>query len=283
MSRRKGLEVENGRSRNPADVANCPLLSVQNLQVVYDRIIVGLRGVSLEVKAGHVVALLGANGAGKSTTLKGVAGLLPAEGGAIAGGGIVYDGEVVTGTPARLLVRRGLIQVLEGRHCFPHLTVEENLFSGALSRRVPKGQFRRELDLIYEYFPRLATLRKQRCGFASGGEQQMVAIGRALLAKPRLVLLDEPSMGLAPQVVEEIFHIVRSLNRDEGVSFLLAEQNAHMALRHADDAYVLENGRVVLSGTAAELSNRSDIQTFYLGLGASVGGQGRDGAPSASS
>jgi branched-chain amino acid transport system ATP-binding protein len=282
MNGNRSAEEEPGCSEDRAASVRRPLLSVEGLQVVYDRIIVGLRGVSLEVEAGQVVVLLGANGAGKSTALKGIAGLLPAEGGAIAEGEIVYDGAVVTGSPARLLVRRGLIQVLEGRHCFPHLTVEENLVSGAISRRVRKSQFRQELDRIYGYFPQLATLRKQRCGFASGGEQQMVAIGRALLANPRLVLLDEPSMGLAPQVVEEIFQIVRSLNRNEGVSFLLAEQNAHMALRHADHGYVLENGRVVLSGSAFDLGNRSDIQSFYLGLGASAGGRGQDGASVAS-
>jgi len=242
-----------------------PLLGVSGLQAVYDRIIVGLRGVSLEVEAGQVVALLGANGAGKSTTLKAIAGLLPAENGAIAGGKIHYQGRDVTDEPARVLVRRGLIQVLEGRHCFPHLTVEENLLSGTLSRRATRVRRDRDLQRIYDHFPRLAKLRKQRCGFASGGEQQMVAIGRALMASPRLVLLDEPSMGLAPQVVEEIFRIVRALNRDEGVSFLLAEQNAHMALQHADRAYVLENGRVALAGSAAELRARSDIQSFYLG------------------
>jgi len=245
--------------------AEGPLLGVSGLQAVYDRIIVGLRGVSLEVEAGQVVALLGANGAGKSTTLKAIAGLLPAENGAIAGGTIHYLGRDVTDEPARVLVRRGLIQVLEGRHCFPHLTIEENLLSGTLSRRASRTRRNQDLQRIYDHFPRLAKLRKQRCGFASGGEQQMVAIGRALLASPRLVLLDEPSMGLAPQVVEEIFRIVRALNRDEGVSFLLAEQNAHMALRHADRAYVLENGRVALAGSAAEIAARSDIQSFYLG------------------
>jgi branched-chain amino acid transport system ATP-binding protein len=233
---------------------------------VYDHIIVGLRGVSLEVKPGQVVALLGANGAGKSTTLKAVAGLLPADGGALAGGRIAFAGEDITGRAPRSLVRGGLVQVLEGRHCFPHLTVEENLQSGALLRRTPRRTLREGLERVYSYFPRLAKLRKQRCGFASGGEQQMVAIGRALLARPRLLLLDEPSMGIAPQVVDEIFRILRSLNREDGLSILLAEQNAHMALAYADQAYVLENGRTALGGKAAELAARSDIQAFYLGL-----------------
>jgi len=243
------------------------LLALTDVAAVYDHIIVALRGVTLEVGQGSVVALLGANGAGKSTTLKGIAGLLEADGGAVTAGRIVFDGEDITRSPARTLVRRGVVQVLEGRHCFPHLSVEENLLTGALSRGGARPHLRRELDRIYGYFPRLTKLRRQASGFISGGEQQMLAIGRALLAKPRLVLLDEPSMGLAPQIVEEIFRIVKTLNREEGVSFLLAEQNADMALRHADQAYVLENGRVALEGQAAELATRADVRAFYLGLG----------------
>jgi branched-chain amino acid transport system ATP-binding protein len=257
-----------------------PILSFEGVEAAYDGIIVALRGVSLEVPEGSVVALLGANGAGKTTTLKAASGLLGAERGAVTRGVIRYRGRDVAGTPTRTLVAGGLVQVLEGRHCFPHLTVDENLRSGALIRRLGGRALREALDEIYETFPRLATRRRSPCGLTSGGEQQMVAIGRALLARPALVLLDEPSMGLAPLVVDEIFDNICALNRERKVSFLLAEQNARVALRHADRGYVLENGRVVGGGTAAELSARADVQEFYLGVG---GANRRGGQPAAAS
>ncbi len=244
-----------------------PILVLDGVEAVYDGIIIALRGVSLEVGRGGVVALLGANGAGKSTTLKAISGLLGAENGRVTAGAIRFDGAVARARPARELARAGLIQVLEGRHCFPHFTIEENLIAGALARGTRGQALRADLDRIYDFFPRLRRLRGSIAGYTSGGEQQMLAIGRALMGHPRLLLLDEPSMGLAPQVTEEIFRIVRALNRDQRVSFLLAEQNARQALRHADHGYVLENGRVVASGTAAELTARPDIRAFYLGVG----------------
>jgi branched-chain amino acid transport system ATP-binding protein len=244
------------------------ILELEGVQAAYDGIVVALRGVSLVVPQGSIVALLGANGAGKSTTLMAASGLLRAERGAITRGAVRYRGRDVTGAGAPALVRDGLVQVLEGRHCFPHLTVDENLRSGALLRRPGRRALRAALDEVYAMFPRLAKARRKLAGFTSGGEQQMIAIGRALLTRPILVLLDEPSMGLAPQIVEEIFADIRVLNRERKVSFLLAEQNARVALRHADHGYVLENGRVVEGGTAAELSARADIQEFYLGVGA---------------
>ena len=242
------------------------LLTLDRVEAAYDDIIVALRGVSLEVGEGTVVALL-----------KAISGLLRAEGGGVTAGSIRFRGTPTQDTAPRDLVRAGLVQVLEGRHCFPHFTVEENLISGALARPTARRALRAELEIIYEYFPRLRQVRRSLAGFTSGGEQQMVAIGRALMAHPRLVLLDEPSMGLAPQITEEIFRIIRALNRDQGVSFLLAEQNARLALRHADHGYVLENGRVVASGTAAELAPRDDVRMFYLGGGPS--GDGGDGRP----
>jgi len=248
--------------------AAVPILTLTEVEAAYDRIIIALRGVTLEVPERGVVALLGGNGAGKTSTLKAVSGLLGAERGAVTAGEIRFRGRSVTHDSARSLVRAGLVQVLEGRRCFPHFSVEENLVSGALVRRTSHGVLRAQLERIYTYFPRLRRIRRSLAGYASGGEQQMVAIGRALMTQPKLLLLDEPSMGLAPQVVDEIFRIIRTLNREEGVSFLLAEQNARMALRHADHGYVLENGRVVASGTAAELGARGDVQAFYLGVGA---------------
>ena len=244
------------------------ILSLDGVEAAYDRIIVALRGVSLEVPEGAIVALLGANGAGKTTTLKAASGLLGAERGAVTRGTIRYRGRDVVATPPRTLVREGLVQVLEGRHCFPHLTVDENLRAGALVRGATGRALRRDLDRVYALFPRLAKVRRSRAGLTSGGEQQMVAIGRALMARPSLILLDEPSMGLAPRLVEEIFQHIRALNRESRVSFLLAEQNARVALRHADFGYVLENGRVVASGTSAVLAARDDVQEFYLGVGA---------------
>jgi len=247
--------------------ADLPILKFVDVEVAYDHLIEALRGVSLVVPRGAIVALLGANGAGKSTTLKAAAGLLGAERGAVERGSIEFEGRAIHHRDARELVSQGIVQVLEGRHCFPHLTVEENLLSGALGHNA-HGRWRRtQLDKVYGYFPRLTSVRRLRAGLTSGGEQQMVAIGRALMARPRLVLLDEPSMGLAPQIVEEIFKLVRRLNQEEGISFLLAEQNARVALRYASFGYVLENGRAVLQGTASDLLNRSEVKEFYLGVG----------------
>jgi branched-chain amino acid transport system ATP-binding protein len=244
-----------------------PLLAVNNIEVVYDHVILVLRGVSLELPKGQIVALLGANGAGKTTTLKAVSNLLAAERGAVTKGSIVFGGVRVDRLTPSELVRRGVIQVMEGRHCFGHLTVEENLLTGAYTRGGNRRQVREDLEKVYAYFPRLRDRRRAMAGFTSGGEQQMTAVGRALMARPSLILLDEPSMGLAPQVVEEILGIVRSLNRSEGVSFLLAEQNAVAALRFADHGYILEAGRVVMDGDAATLAGNADVKEFYLGLG----------------
>ena len=244
------------------------LLSVNNIEVIYNHVILVLKGVSLEVPQGGIVALLGANGAGKTTTLKAISNLLRAERGEVTKGAITYAGERVDSLTPNDLVRRGVIQVMEGRHCFGHLSVEENLLTGAFTRRNGRAQVRRDLDRVYSYFPRLQERREGLAGYISGGEQQMTALGRALMAKPRLILLDEPSMGLAPQIVEEIFEIVRRLNRDAGVSFLLAEQNTNIALRYADYGYILENGRVVMDGDAQALRANEDVKEFYLGLSA---------------
>ncbi len=246
-----------------------PLLAVHNIEVIYDHVILVLRGVSLEVPEGGVVALLGANGAGKTTTLKAISNLLRSERGEITKGSIEYKGERLKKQNPPTLVKMGIVQVMEGRHCFGHLTVEENLLTGAFTRGNARAEIQRDLEKVYSYFPRLVERRTAKSGYVSGGEQQMMVIGRALMARPKLILLDEPSMGLAPQLVEEIFEIVRRLNADEGVSFLLAEQNATVALRSADYGYVLESGRVVLDGDAATLRENADIKEFYLGLGAS--------------
>jgi branched-chain amino acid transport system ATP-binding protein len=243
-----------------------PLLTVNNIEVVYDHVILVLKGVSLEVPEGRIVSILGANGAGKTTTLKAVSNLLGAERGDVTKGSILYKGEQVEKLSPNDLVRRGVIQVMEGRHCFEHLTVEENLLTGAYTRRDGRSAIEADLDMVYGYFPRLADRRTSQAGYISGGEQQMTAIGRALMARPNLILLDEPSMGLAPQLVEEIFEIVRRLNKEEGVSFLIAEQNATIALRYADHGYILENGRVVLDGEAEALRENEDVKEFYLGL-----------------
>ncbi len=245
---------------------NAPLLSVNNIEVIYDRVILVLKGVSLAVPEGGVGALLGANGAGKTTTLKAISNLLRAERGEVTKGRIEYRGEAIEKLTASDLVRRGVIQVMEGRHCFEHLTVEENLLTGAYSRRDGRAAVKRDLDRVYAYFPALTRRRDSQAGYISGGEQQMTALGRALMARPKLILLDEPSLGLAPLLVEEIFEIVQRLNADEGVSFLLAEQNATIALKFADYGYILENGRVVLDGKAASLRENEDIKEFYLGL-----------------
>jgi branched-chain amino acid transport system ATP-binding protein len=249
-----------------ADQAIEKILSVNNIEVVYDHVILVLKGVSLHVPAGGIVALLGANGAGKTTTLKAISNLLHSERGEVTKGSIVFDGEEVHARSPNELVRRGCIQVMEGRHCFGHLSVEENLLTGAFTRRDGGAAIRRDLDLIYSYFPRLEERRGAVAGYISGGEQQMCAIGRALMSRPKMILLDEPSMGLAPQLVEEIFEIVGNLNVKERVSFLLAEQNTRMALSYASYGYVLENGRVVLDGEAKALGENEDVKEFYLGV-----------------
>lgn len=244
---------------------NVPILRIDDIEVLYEQTILAVRSVSLEVAKGQVVVLLGANGAGKSTTLKAVSNLVRAERGEVVRGRIVYQGQEVTHSASHTLAANGLVQVLEGRHCFARLTVEENLLSGALARRVSRRQVLADLESVYGYFPRLKLRRKSLAGYTSGGEQQMIAIGRALMAKPQLVLLDEPSMGLAPQIVEEVFEIIRQLNQHDGISFLIAEQNINVALRHAHHGYVLENGRVVSEGSAERLAARGDLQDFYLG------------------
>ncbi|MDJ0778823.1 MAG: ABC transporter ATP-binding protein [Gammaproteobacteria bacterium] len=243
-----------------------PMLSVNNIEVIYDHVILVLKGVSLEVPEQGIVALLGANGAGKTTTLKAISNLLRAERGDITKGNIEFRGERIDALTPAELVSQGVIQVMEGRHCFEHLTVEENLLTGAYTRRDGGAAIQQDLDLVYNYFPRLKKRYKAQAGYTSGGEQQMVAIGRALMSRPKIMLLDEPSMGLAPQLVEEIFEIVERLNQKEGVTFLLAEQNTNIALRYAHHGYILENGRVVLDGSAAELRENTDVKEFYLGI-----------------
>jgi branched-chain amino acid transport system ATP-binding protein len=242
------------------------ILALNNIEVVYDHVILVLKGVSLVVPKGGIVALLGANGAGKTTTLKAISNLLHAERGEVTKGSILFEGAEVQALSPNELVRRGCIQVMEGRHCFAHLTVEENLLTGAFTRRDGRAAIRADLDLVYGYFPRLRERRDAVAGYTSGGEQQMCAIGRALMSRPKMILLDEPSMGLAPQIVQEIFGIVRDLNQREGVSFLLAEQNTHMALEYAGYGYILENGRVVLDGEAKALRENDDVKEFYLGI-----------------
>ncbi len=249
----------------PAPIA----LSVNNIEVVYDHVVLVLKGVSLQVPEGGIVALLGANGAGKTTTLKAISNLLHAERGEVTKGTITFYGEEVHRLSPSELVRRGCVQVMEGRHCFAHLTVEENLLTGAFTRKDGRAAIQRDLDMVYGYFPRLKERRRSLAGYTSGGEQQMCAIGRALMGRPKLVLLDEPSMGLAPQLVEEIFEIVARLNREEKVTFLVAEQNTNVALRYVHYGYILENGRVVLDGTAEALRDNEDVKEFYLGLAGS--------------
>ncbi|MCB1909443.1 MAG: ABC transporter ATP-binding protein [Rhodocyclaceae bacterium] len=248
-----------------------PYLSINNIEVIYDHVILVLKGVSMSVPKGGIVALLGANGAGKSTTLKSISNLLRAERGDVTKGSIEFKGARVDQMTPNDLVRRGVVQVMEGRHCFGHLTIEENLLTGAYTRKASGAAVRNSLDLVYNYFPRLKERRKSQAGYTSGGEQQMCAIGRAIMANPEMVLLDEPSMGLAPQIVEEIFEIVKDLNAKEQVSFLLAEQNTMVALRYADFGYILENGRIVMEGEAKELADNEDVKEFYLGLS----GEGR--------
>ncbi len=243
-----------------------PVLTVNNIEVVYNHVILVLKGVSLSVPKGEIVALLGGNGAGKTTTLKAISNLLQSERGEVTKGSIVFDDAEVQALTPNELVRRGCIQVMEGRRCFAHLTIEENLLTGAFTRRDGNTAIRRDLDLVYSYFPRLQERRTALAGFTSGGEQQMCAVGRALMSRPKMILLDEPSMGLAPQVVEEIFSIVCNLNQNEGVSFLLAEQNTNMALKYARYGYILENGRVVMDGEAQALRENEDVKEFYLGI-----------------
>ena len=246
--------------------ANAPYLAVNNIEVIYDHVILVLKGVSLQVPKGKIVALLGANGAGKSTTLKTISNLLHAERGDVTKGNVDFKGNRIDQLTPNDLVKRGVIQVMEGRHCFAHLSLEENLLTGAYTRSISRSELKHNLEKVYHYFPRLKQRRMTQAGYTSGGEQQMCAIGRALMAKPEMILLDEPSMGLAPQIVEEIFEIVKDLNNSEQVSFLLAEQNTMVALRYADFGYILENGRVVMEGDAKELASNEDVKEFYLGL-----------------
>ena len=244
-----------------------PYLSVNNIEVIYDHVILVLKGVSLQVPQGKIVALLGANGAGKSTTLKTISTLLRGERGDVTKGEVQFKGERVDQLTPNELVKRGLSQVMEGRHCFGHLTIEENLLTGAYTRSLSRGELKDALDKVYHYFPRLKTRRSSQAGYTSGGEQQMCAIGRALMAKPSMILLDEPSMGLAPQIVEEVFNIVKDLNAKEGTTFLLAEQNTNMALKYSDYGYIMESGRVVMDGKASDLASNEDVKEFYLGVG----------------
>ena len=247
------------------------ILAINNIEVIYDHVILVLKGVSLNVPKKGIVAILGANGAGKTTTLKAISNLLHAERGEVSKGSIHFDGREIHDQSPNELVRQGCIQVMEGRHCFAHLTIEENLLTGAFTRKDGRAAIKRDMERVYEYFPRLKDRRNSLAGYTSGGEQQMCAVGRALMSRPKLILLDEPSMGLAPQIVEEIFDIVRDLNAKEGVTFLLAEQNTNMALKYAQYGYILENGRIVLDGDAASLRDNEDVKEFYLG----VSGAGR--------
>ena len=248
----------------PATATNS-ILSVSNIEVIYDHVILVLKGVSLEVPKGGIVAILGANGAGKTTTLKAISNLLRAERGDVTKGTIEFNGQRVDRLSANDMVKRGCIQVMEGRHCFEHLTVEENLMTGAYTRS-DNAAVKRDLEMVYTYFPRLAERKKSLAGYTSGGEQQMTAIGRALMSNPQMILLDEPSMGLAPQLVELIFEITKKINKEQGVSVLLAEQNTTVALRYAQYGYILENGRVVMDGDAKDLAENEDVKEFYLGI-----------------
>jgi branched-chain amino acid transport system ATP-binding protein len=258
--------VSSTKSAPSAAADAATILTLNNIEVVYDRVILVLKGVSLSVPNGGIVALLGANGAGKTTTLKAISNLLHSERGEVTKGAIVFDGAQVQALSPNEVVRRGCIQVMQGRFCFGHLTIEENLLTGAFTRRDGAAAIRASLAKVYTYFPRLAEKRQALAGYTSGGEQQMCAVGRALMSNPKMILLDEPSMGLAPQIVEEIFSIMRTLNESEGVSFLLAEQNANLALKYSRYGYVLENGRIVLDGAAATLAENEDVKEFYLGV-----------------
>lgn len=242
------------------------ILEIKNIEVVYDDVILAISDVSLNVPRGNIVALLGGNGAGKSTTLKSVSTMLASERGKVTKGSIIYNGQQIEKLNPSDMVNLGLVQVLEGRRCFGHLTVEENIISGAYTRPLSKSEIKSELERMYAYFPRLKERRKSQAGFTSGGEQQMIAVARAMMAKPKMLLLDEPSMGLAPQLVEEIFNIVKELNDKEGVSILLAEQNTNIALRNADYGYIIETGQVMLDGSAKSLLNDDKVKEFYLGI-----------------
>ena len=257
------------RGNTSAGDTRRPILQVNNIEVIYNHVILVLKGVSLTIPEGGIVALLGANGAGKTTTLKAISNLLRAERGDVTKGTIEFAGERIDRLSPHDLVKRGVIQVMEGRHCFEHLTIEENLLTGAYTRGGGRAAVQQDLEKVYGYFPRLKERRTSQAGYTSGGEQQMCAIGRALMSRPKMILLDEPSMGLAPQLVEGIFETVKRLNEDEGVTFLLAEQNTNMALKYARYGYILESGRVVLDGEAKTLAENEDVKEFYLGLSAS--------------
>jgi branched-chain amino acid transport system ATP-binding protein len=243
-----------------------PLLVVNGIEVIYNHVILVLKGVSLSVPDGKIVALLGGNGAGKTTTLRAISTLLNGERGEVTKGSVMFRGQPIHQLTPSELVKRGVVQVMEGRHCFGHLSVEENLLTGAYTRNLSRADLAAELDRVYQFFPRLKQRRTSQAGYTSGGEQQMTAVGRALMAKPNMILLDEPSMGLAPQIVTEIFEIVRDLNRKEKVSFLIAEQNTNIALRYSDYGYILENGRIVMDGEAKALADNEDVKEFYLGV-----------------
>ena len=251
------------------------LLRVNGIEVIYNHVILVLKGVSLQVPQGRIVALLGGNGAGKTTTLRAISNLLAGQRGQVTKGSIELSGERIEALSPADLVKRGVVQVMEGRHCFAHLSIEENLLTGAYTRTDGRGAVAASLDKVYSFFPRLKTRRASQAAYTSGGEQQMCAIGRALMAEPKMVLLDEPSMGLAPQIVQEVFEIVRELNQKEQVTFLVAEQNTSMALRYADFGYILENGRIVLDGAASALANNDDVKEFYLGTGGGTAEGGR--------
>lgn len=251
---------------NTNDVQAENVLEVNNIEVIYNHVILVLKGVSLNVPKGGITALLGGNGAGKTTTLKAISGLLASERGEVTKGSIKYRGQAIQHADPAETVKKGVVQVMEGRHCFEHLTVEENLLTGAYTRTDGGAAIARDLELVYEYFPRLRERRRSQAGYTSGGEQQMCAVGRALMSKPETILLDEPSMGLAPQLVEQIFEIVKTINEREGVTFLLAEQNTNVALRFAHYGYILESGRVVMDGPAADLRENKDVKEFYLGM-----------------
>ena len=263
------MTVATENTRKPAAGAASslpPVLSVKNIEVIYDHVILVLRGVSLEVPQGKIVALLGGNGAGKSTTLKSVSTLLASERGDITKGLIEFKGKRTDNLSPGDMVAMGMVQVMEGRHCFAHLSVEDNLLTGAYTRKISGAAVKDALESVYHYFPRLKTRRTSLAGYTSGGEQQMTAIGRAMMAKPSMLLLDEPSMGLAPQIVQEIFEIIKDLNQKEGVSILLAEQNTSVALKYADYGYILESGRIMMNGPASELAENEDVKEFYLGV-----------------
>lgn len=266
----EGLHTMQRPSSHASDITMSEskiLLNVNGIEVIYNHVILVLKGVSLTVPESGIVALLGGNGAGKTTTLRAVSNLLAGERGAVTKGTIELRGERIEALSPAALVQRGLIQVMEGRHCFAHLTIEENLMTGAYTRTDGKAAVQETLEKVYTYFPRLKTRRSSQAAYTSGGEQQMCAIGRALMANPTMVLLDEPSMGLAPQIVQEVFEIVKDLNTKEKVTFLLAEQNTNMALRYADYGYILENGRIVMDGQAKNLRENEDVKEFYLGVG----------------